>query len=156
MALSAQASKIIIIVNLVGVFAGVGLFGYAMFGIKPAPLDPDQALTNLLENEAQATRITPVKIKKQTINIYSPSSRLRFLDIEMDILVFAEAYKAKITKNESIILDALVDIGGNMEASELSSVSGKMLLEARLRQAINQQLGEKIIKEIFFSHYVVQ
>jgi flagellar protein FliL len=156
MALSAQASKILIIVNLIGVFLGVGLFGYAMFGIKPKPINPDQAFENLLENAAQATRVTPVKIKKQTINIYSPSSRLRFLDIEMDILVFAEHQKSQITKNESIILDALVDIGGNMEASELSSVSGKMLLEARLRQAINQQLGEKIIKEIFFSHYVVQ
>lgn len=156
MALSAGFSKILLLVNLVIVVLAAGGIYYSHNMIKPDHIDTQRSLEDLVNSSLEATRVSPYKVKKQTINLYSPTGRLRFLDIEMNLLPFTQSGSEKIKNNENIVVDALIDIAGNMRADELNSVSGKILLENRLKEHIHNRLGEKIIKEIFFSRFVIQ
>jgi flagellar basal body-associated protein FliL len=156
MALNALVSKILLIVNAVGMLACAGLVYYADSSIKPPQINPEDEWKKLMEKGIEQARIAPVPVPKIILNLNSGANNLKFLELEMDVLTFSEAQKEVIKNSHAIIYDTTVDICGNMESGELLSLSGKILLENRLRENINQKLGEKMIKEIFFSRYIVQ
>ena len=152
-----MVQKILIILNLVIVLAGAGLVYYSHNMLKPAPTD-QAAETEALKNEAIATsQIQPVPIKKFVVNLHSGGSRLRYLDIEMNILPFQEEQKEIIKANEHIIKDVVIEIASHMEPNDLDSVTGKILLENRIKKQVNAKLGSSpVVKQIYFSGFVVQ
>jgi flagellar basal body-associated protein FliL len=156
MALNASVTKILLIVNVVGMLASAGLVYYAHNSIKPPQINPDEEWKKLMEKGIEQAQVSPIAIPKIILNLNSGANNLKFLELEMDILTFTEAQKEIIKNSHPAIYDTTVDICGNMESAELLSLSGKILLENRLRENINQKLGEKIIKEIFFSRYIIQ
>src|SRR3712207_6766533 len=102
--------KILIALNLLVVLAGAGLVFYSHNMIKPEPTNQD-AETEALKKEAVAqTQIQPVPIKKFVVNLHSRSSRLRYLDIEMNVLTFREDQKEIIKANEHIFKDTVIEI----------------------------------------------
>jgi flagellar FliL protein len=58
--------------------------------------------------------------------------------------------------NVSVVLDRLIVISSKMGADELNTLTGKILLEDRLRKDINTIFGKPVVKSIFFSRYTVQ
>jgi flagellar protein FliL len=149
-------AKIIMLLNLVIVLGSAGLVYYSHNIIKRQPTDQEAELAQMLEIASGNIKITPVKMKKLTINLYSRKTRLRYLDLELNILTFIEKQKAFIKNNETIIADAIIEIAGDMTPKDLNSVSGKILLETRIRNHINDLFQKKVIKEIFFSRFVIQ
>jgi flagellar FliL protein len=149
--------KILILLNLVVVLAGAGVVYYSHNLLKPKPTD-QAAETEALKNEALAsTQIQPVPIKKFVVNLHSKSSRLRYLDLEMNILPFKEDQKELIKASEPIFKDVVIEIASQLEPDDLDSVTGKILLESKIKKQVNARLGETpVIKQIFFSGFVVQ
>lgn len=149
--------KILIIMNLVIVLAGAGLVFYSHNMIKPDPTN-QAAESEALKSEAvAATQIQPVPIKKFVVNLHSRSSRLRYLDIEMNVLTFREDQKPIIKANEHIFKDIVIEIASHLEPDELDSVTGKILLENKIKKKVNAKLGEPpVVKQIYFSGFVVQ
>jgi flagellar FliL protein len=149
--------KILIIANLVAVLAGAGLVFYSHNLLKPKPTD-QAAEAEALKNDAIAiTQLQPVPIKKFVVNLYSKSSRLRYLDLEMNILTFREDQKEIIKANEHIFKDIVIEIASHLEPDDLDSVTGKILLENKIKKQVNAKLGDPpVIKQIFFSGFVVQ
>lgn len=148
--------KILLVANLVVMLGSAGLVYYSHKMIKRQPTDQDGELQTMLKEATNATQIAPVKLKKLTINLYSMQTRLRYLDIELNVLPFSEIDKEMIKNKEDVIADTLIQIAGNMSPKELNSVSGKILLESRIREQVNQSLNKKLIKEIYFSRFVIQ
>ena len=52
--------------------------------------------------------------------------------------------------------DAIIDIASNMAPEELNTVAGKVILEERIRKRLNDFFGKSLVKEIYFSIFVVQ
>lgn len=148
--------KILLIANLVVMLGSAGLVFYSHKMIKRQPTDQDGELQAMLKEVTSTTQITPVKLKKLTINLYSMQTRLRYLDVELNILPFSENDKEMIKNKEDVIADTVIQIAGDMSPNELNSVSGKILLESRIREQVNQSLNKKLIKEIYFSRFVIQ
>lgn len=149
--------KILIIVNLVVALAAAGVVYYAHNMIKPPATD--QALEEeTLKKEATAvTQLKPVPLKKFVVNLHSKSSRLRYLDIEMNVLTFNEEQKELVKANEHVFKDVVIEIASQLEPEDLESVTGKILLENRIKKAVNAKLGgQPVIKQIYFSGFVVQ
>jgi flagellar protein FliL len=149
--------KILILLNLVVVLAGAGLVFYSHKVIKPEPTD-QAAETKKLEKEAIAqTQVQPVPIKKFVVNLHSRSSRLRYLDLEMNVLTFNDEQKELVKANEHIFKDVVIEIASQLEPDDLDSVTGKILLENKIKKKVNEKLGETpVIKQIYFSGFVVQ
>jgi flagellar FliL protein len=90
------------------------------------------------------------------VNLYARGTRLRYLDVEMNILTFHNDQKELIKANEYIIKDILIEIGSQLGPDELETLSGKILLENKLKKQINTKLGQPVVKQIYFSGFIVQ
>lgn len=149
--------KILLIVNLVVVLAGAGLVFYSHNMLKPAPTDQAAEAQALKDGALANTQIKPVPIKKFVVNLHSQGSRLRYLDLEMNILPFSEDQKELIKANEHVFKDAVIEIASHLGPDELDSVTGKILLENRIKKKVNEKIGQTpVVKQIFFSGFVVQ
>ncbi|MEC8623527.1 MAG: flagellar basal body-associated FliL family protein, partial [Bdellovibrionota bacterium] len=59
-------------------------------------------------------------------------------------------------KNKHIVRDTFLDIAGEMSPEELNSLTGKLLLESRIKNRLNKDMGSKIVQELYFTKFVVQ
>lgn len=151
-----MVQKILIILNLVVVLAGAGLVYYSHNMIKPAPTDT-AAETEAMKNSAmEDSTLKPVPIKKFVVNLHSRASRLRYLDLEMNVLTFHADQIEVVKANEHIFKDIVIEIGSQLEPGDLDSVTGKILLENKIKKQVNAKLGQPVVKQIFFSGFVVQ
>lgn len=149
--------KILIIVNLVVALAAAGVVFYAHNMIKPEATDQAAEIENLKKDATATSQIQPVPIKKFVVNLHSKSSRLRYLDIEMNVLTFSEDQKQIVKANEHVFKDTVIEIASQLNPEDLESVTGKILLENRIKKAVNAKLGEQpVVKQIYFSGFVVQ
>lgn len=122
---------------------------------KPLP-NETQHMLDLIQSARQQAFAEAYKLEGMTINLPSSTSRLRFLDLEIHLVPFFPNQHSLIDRNIPIITDIIIDIAGHMEPSELNTTIGRILLENRVKEAINSQLGQKVIKEILFTRFVIQ
>ncbi len=153
--------KILIITNLVVVLAGAGLVYYSHNIIKPAPTDQVAEVENLKAGAMEQAQVQAVPMKKFVVNLFSKSSRLRYLDVEMNILPFHNDQKELIKANEYLFKDILIEIGSQLQPDDLDTLSGKILLENKIKKQVNAKFlllgsGQPVVKQIFFSGFVVQ
>ena len=148
--------KILIYLNLVIALLGTGVVVYSHNFIKPAPTDQVAEKIKMKDSLTKNTGLTPVPIKKFTVNLDSNANRLRFLSLEMNVLPFYEEQKAVITKSEYMIKDVVIKLAANLTPEEVETVTGKMLFESRIKKQVNAKLGQPVIKQIFFSGFVIQ
>lgn len=153
--------KILIILNLVVALGGVGAIYYSHFLLKPAPTDQVAETEAMKTSAVEESSVAPVPLKKFVINLYSKTTRLRYLDLEMNILPFSADQVELIKANEYLFKDVLIDIGSKLEPEELDSVTGKILLENKIKKQVNAEFRERgsdqpVVKQIFFSSFVVQ
>lgn len=136
--------------------ATLGIFVYTEIVYKrPLPSD-DIELTKLKADTQSEISPEVYKLDKMTINLNSQGSRLRFLDVEIHFVPFKSEYIENLESKKVFIQDAIIDISSNMAPEELNTVAGKILLEERIRRRINDFFRKSIVKEIFFSKFVVQ
>lgn len=148
--------KMIIVLTLLSSLGVVGLFVYTEIVFKK-PLPSDQIeKQELLKNRSTILNTESYNIEKLTANLQSPSNRLRYVDIKAHLLPFKPIFVKKLEENKAAIHDIIFDVSSKSTFEELSSVSGKILYESRIKDRINDFFGKPIVKEIQFSHFVVQ
>lgn len=143
-------------VNLVVVLAGAGLVYYAHNMIKPEPTNQTTELENLKTGAMEQAQVQAVPMKKFVVNLHSRGTRLRYLDVEMNILPFHNDQKELIKASEHVFKDVVIEIASHLEPEDLDTLSGKILLENKIKKQVNAKLGEPVVKQIFFSGFVVQ
>ena len=148
--------KILIIANLVIVLAGAGLVFYSHNMLKPEPTNQALEAQNLKDNAMAQSQVQSVPIKKFVVNLFSRSTRLWYLDVEMNILPFHADQAELIKSSEHILKDVLVEIASHLTPEELDTLSGKILLENKIKKQVNAKLGQPVVKQIYFSGFVVQ
>lgn len=148
--------KILIIINLVVVLLGAGLVFYSHNMIKPEPTNQALETEKLKTDALQNAQIQAVPIKKFVVNLHSRNTRLRYLDIEMNVLPFREDQKEIIKANEHVFKDVVIEIASHLNPDDLDSVTGKILLENKIKKQVNTRLGQPVVKQIYFSGFVVQ
>jgi flagellar FliL protein len=151
-----KVQKILIILNLVVVLAGAGLVYYAHNIIKPEPTNQAAEAESLKTNAAEQAQVQALPMKKFVVNLHSRESRLRYLDVEMNILPFHNDQKELIKANEYILKDILIETASHLAPEDLDTLSGKILLENKLKKQINAKLGQPVVKQIYFSGFIVQ
>jgi flagellar FliL protein len=151
-----KVQKILIILNLVVVLAGAGLVYYAHNMIKPEPTNQAAEAESLKTNAAEQAQVQALPMKKFVVNLHSRETRLRYLDVEMNILPFHNDQKELIKANEYLLKDILIETASHLAPEDLDTLSGKILLENKLKKQINAKFGQPVVKQIYFSGFVVQ
>jgi flagellar FliL protein len=150
--------KIILGLNAVIMSAAVGMVYYAHNVISPLATDQNAELGTMIENSMTELEKPPVVYDEIIVNLYSREARLRFLNTQMNIVLFEEQDRNLVMILKPYVFDALIDIAGNMKPKELNSVTGKILLEKRVKDRINtmSSLPRPMIKKILFSKFIIQ
>lgn len=149
--------KILLGLNALVVLGAAGVIAYSHLGLKRAPTNQAEEETKLVTEAKETIFVKPYPMKSFTVNLLSKTSRLRFLEVEMNLVPFSDDQKAKLTSAETVIKDSLIQIAAEMEPDDVGSVTGKILLENRLKKAVNDRIGgQPLIKQILFSKFVIQ
>lgn len=149
--------KILIALNALVVLAAAGLVVYSHVGIKREPTNQLKEEEKLVQEAKDLAFTKPHSMKSFTVNLHSQTNRLRFLEVEMNLVPFSNAQLPQIKDAETLIKDSLIQIAAEMEPDDVGSVTGKILLENRLKKAVNDRIGgQPLIKQILFSKFVIQ
>jgi len=146
----------LVLVNLVVVLAGAGLVFFSHKMIKPEATNQVEEEEKLKAGALEKAQVKPVPMKKFVVNLHSKQTRLRYLDVEMNILPFDNAQAEIIKANEYIFKDVLIEVASHLVPDELDTLSGKILLENKIKKQVNTKLGQPVVKQIYFSGFVVQ
>ncbi|TDJ09019.1 MAG: flagellar basal body-associated FliL family protein [Deltaproteobacteria bacterium] len=149
------ASKILIILYLV-ISCGTLYVFVSWYHYERPQIDEAIARKKFLEDGRKLKVTNTLKIKKLIINLPARTRKLRFLDLSTHIVPFDESDLRILEEQEYIIRDSIIEIAGKMQAEELNSISGKLLLEDRIIKKVNNIYKQDIIKELFFSRFLVQ
>lgn len=122
---------------------------------KPLPSDSVERQA-LMDDSKKAIFAEAYKLDKLIVNLKSRTSRLRFLDLQTYLVPFKNQQLDLLEEKKPIINDIIIDEASRINPNELNTVSGKLIFENRLRKRINNQFKNSIVKDIFFSRFVVQ
>ncbi len=148
--------KIILAINALIVLGAVGTIWYSHNIIKPPVTDSQGQFTDMVSGSLSDFNRSPIVFKEIVVNLYSRQKRLRFLNLTMNIEVYEAEQEEIIKTYKPFINDRLIDITGNMKPQDVNSVTGRILLESRIKNQVNRALGKKVIKKIYFSKFIVQ
>lgn len=148
--------KIILLINGAVVTACAGLVFFAHNQIKPPKTDQEREFGKLINSSMTEIKKVPVIYEEITVNLYSRQRRLRFLDTQMNVEIFKEEDRDYMKTLKPFVYDQLIDITGNMKPEELNSITGRTLLETRVKNRVNKYVGRPIIQKIYFSKYIIQ
>ena len=153
---NAGLDKIILGLNGVVIAAAVALVVYSHVVIKPPQVDKSAVVGSGIEESILELQKSPVTLDEIVVNLYSRERRLRFLSTQMNLELFLEKDRELVNILKPRIFDALIDIAGNMKPNELNSITGRILLENRIKNRINSEVKKSVIKKIYFSKFTVQ
>ncbi len=141
---------------LASTLAAASVFIYTQyFYERPLP-NPAVEREKMLAQAKEQLFPNSYKIDKLTINLPSRSSRLRFLDMQAYLVPFNSEATEKFDQHKAAIQDAIIDVAANMEADELSTVSGKILFENRIKNRVNAIFATPLVKKVQFTDFVIQ
>ena len=140
--------------------AVIGLFYYTEKVYKRPPIDEKKEREALLK-EGNAKAIPAFfKLEKMTVSLVPKDptgiQRMRYVELEIHLVLFKSEEAGIIKTYLSVVQDKIIIIASKMGADELNSLTGKILLEDRLKKEINKALNKSVVKSIFFSRYIVQ
>jgi flagellar FliL protein len=147
-------------VMILATLAVAGLFYYTEKMYKKPPIDENAEKAALLSSVSAKTIPTFFKVDKMTISLIpvngSLNSRMKYLELEMHLVLFETSDVEVMKVNLPIVQDRIIDIAAKMGPEELNSLSGKILLEDRLKREINKAMKRPVVKNIYFASFIVQ
>lgn len=152
--------NILVGVMVLSTLGVMGLFYYTEKIYKRPPIN-EEAEKAALMNTVDAKAIPFFfKVDKMTISLTpradASNTRMRWLELEIHLVLFESSDQEFVKTNLPVIQDRIIEIASKMSPEELNSLSGKILLEDRLRREMNKALGKVAVKNIFFASYIVQ
>ncbi|MBT6326429.1 MAG: flagellar basal body-associated FliL family protein [Bdellovibrionales bacterium] len=149
-------NNILILLATITAFVMAGTFLYTDYLYKKPLPDNNSEMNALLADSGRNIIPASFDLNKTTINLRSSSGRLRFLDVNLHLVPFNNEYYGHLERKSDIIYDLLIQIAGQYSPSDLNSLTGKMIFEEKFKTTLNKKLGNNIIKEIYFSKFVIQ
>ena len=128
---------IILGLSLLATLAALGVVLYTTKIFKRPLPNSELEKAKLLSSGRSFKPIKSYKMKRIIINLPSRTQKLRFLEVITEIVPFKDEQVAEIEKIKHIVRDSFLDIAGEMKPDELNSLTGKILLENRIKQRLS-------------------
>ena len=148
-------NKVLLFLSLIVSVATLSIFIYWYNYEKPMPTESVEK-ENLLKTKNQIKQTDTFEIKKLVINLASRPGRLKFLETGIHFVPFNSSDIKILEDHEFILRDTIIDIARKIPEDQLNTVSGKIILEEKLVNQVNLIFKRSIIKELYFSAFIVQ
>lgn len=145
--------SLIIIVIIVVILGAGGFFGWNFF-MKGK--EGDEAKTSTPDSKTDQVSIV-YPLKSFIVNLMG-KSRLgnRYLKVIMQLEISFEKDKAIINKLTPQLRDTILLLLSDQTFDDVKTMEGKLELKQELLSRINNILGGEIVKQIYFTEFVVQ
>lgn len=146
--------------TLLTTLAVIGLFYYTeKIYVKP-PINEEAEKAELFSNKADKVLPTIFKVEKMIVSL-SPKEdtkiqRMRWLEVEVNLELFKTEDLEFVKAYLPAIQDRIIETTSKMGPDDINTISGKVILEERLKNEFNRVLGKKSVVKIYFSKFIVQ
>lgn len=151
-----MVDNIILGLNAIIISAATALVIYSHLFIEKPNTKRNLEFGNMIESSMVELQKAPIVLEETVVNLYSREVKLRFLETQMNLVLFEERDREALMNMKPKVFDALIDVAGNMQPKELNSVTGRILLETRVKNKVNKIAGRPILKKILFSKFIIQ
>ena len=138
--------KFIIIGVIVLLLGAGGFFGYSKY---------KKANEKDMVKEEQVSIIIPMR--SFVVNLFDKKGiGKRYLKITMEIEVVKEEDQLKVENNIPQLRDTVLILLSSQTLKDINTMEGKLELKHAILLRMNQILGKKTVRRIFFTEFVVQ
>jgi flagellar FliL protein len=143
-------------VNVLGLGVGLFLTYKSTLAYQPPVLREPAALAEL-EKDRQSLEFTEsvfYTMPEFTVNLDGQPRRL--IRVEMTFEMLDKDGFEEIVRNSPAARDAIVRILNKKKFDDLESIQGKLFLKDQITLALHQSLQAGVVKDIYFSQFLVQ
>lgn len=142
---------------VINVFA-MGIGGYLAYlgtiGMTPESIKEDKARELIYNEEVFEGKPITYSLDPFTVNLAGDSERIVQIKVTLEML--DENGFEEVVSMGAHARDTIVHILNGKSFDELQSIQGKLFLKDEITVALNEQLNESFIKDIYFSRFVLQ
>ena len=145
------------VLNL-GVLGGGAYMVYASTMAWQSPKITEEMLQTDLSSKSEDERFAPYifTMDKFTVNLGGEPKRTIRLEVSLQMLG-KEGYEEIMSPDSRAKApDKIVRVLNDKSFSELESIQGKLFLKDTIAMEVNSVLKEGIVKDVFFSDFIVQ
>ncbi len=146
-------------VSLLTTLLVVGMFYYTEKVYKKPPIDEEKEKALLLSEKTEKTLPTIFKVDKMIVSLSNKieqNQRMHWLEIEVNLELFKGDDLEFVKAYLPVIQDRIISTSSKMPPDEINTLSGKLILEERLKNEFNKALNKKAVYKIYFSKFIVQ
>jgi flagellar FliL protein len=138
----------------------IGLFYYTEKIYVRPPIDENKERDAFFKEGNPKAMPVFYKLDKMVVSLVpkdqNAGQRMRYVELEIHLVLFAAEDAGIIKTYIASVQDIIITITSKMGAEDLNSLTGKILLEDRLKKEMNKALKKPVVRSIFFSRYIVQ
>lgn len=145
------------LVNLAVTGGGAYLVYAATLGWINPEITEDMAKQELeVKTEAAEAHPYIFTMEKFTVNLDGEPRRAIRIEVNLELLA-KDGYEEIISDDNRVrARDQIVKILGDKNFSQLETIQGKLFLKDEITVALNTILDQGVVKDVFFSDFVVQ
>lgn len=148
--------KWIILAVLLLVLAGGGFFAYTYFFASDGQVGSEGGVEVQGEKKSKDDGVVNmVSMPSFVVNLADPLGR-RYLKISLEMELVGKDAPAKFQKEMPKIKDKLLLLLSSKSYSDLSSMAAKVELKTEIVNRANLVLGENIVKQVFYTEFIIQ
>jgi flagellar FliL protein len=138
---------IIAIVAAVVIVGAGGYFGYTIFSGKAKAGGKD------VQGEGKAGKSVLITADPFVVNLSDPG---RYLKVSMQFEVDDPANQPLVTEKMPKLRDAIITLLSSKSSESVSGPEGKFQLKDEILLRANQAMGKDVIKNLYFTEFVMQ
>jgi flagellar protein FliL len=139
-------------------FLAMGVGGYLAYlgthGLTPESVREAEARKMLYNEEVFAGKPVTYNLEPFTVNLADGGDRIVQIKVTLEML--DENGFQEVVSMGAHARDTIVTILNGKSINELQSIQGKLFLKDEITVALNEQLKESFIKDVYFSRFVLQ
>jgi flagellar FliL protein len=95
-------------------------------------------------------------MEKFTVNLNGEPKRTIRLEVNLNMLGKQDFEEVMDFDNRARVRDRIVQLLNDKSFSELESIQGKLFLKDKIAMEVNTILNKGVVKDVFFTDFVVQ
>jgi flagellar FliL protein len=144
------------LVNLVVMGGGLFLVYKSTLGFESPVLREPAAFEALKKDRKEVELGGPVLYTMPSFTVNLSGAPRRLIRVEMSLEMLDKDGFEEIVRNSPAARDSIVRILNRKSFDDIETIQGKLFLKDQIAVSLNQSLKKGVVKDIYFSEFLVQ